>query len=151
MVLVGPKSSIHQKPDTWPGLLLLLVIVSGFIGYWVMMHTTYESADFVILTMSIGTAVSLGIAIVNWIVAKLTGFRFLSRIAQQVTFVMVPPLLLIFLVLGTIFIGLATPTEGGAMGAVGALLLALSKRLVDKDPNRFNFTIVRQAVAELRG
>ena len=40
---------------------------------------------------------------------------------------MVPPLVLMFLVLGTIFIGWATPTEGGAMGAVGALLLAFSK------------------------
>jgi tripartite ATP-independent transporter DctM subunit len=35
---------------------------------------------------------------------------------------------LIFLVLGTIFIGLATPTEGGAMGAVGALILAAANR-----------------------
>ena len=41
---------------------------------------------------------------------------------------MLPPLLLIFLVLGTIFMGIATPTEGGAMGAVGALLLALARR-----------------------
>jgi len=40
---------------------------------------------------------------------------------------MLPPLLLIFLVLGTIFMGIATPTEGGAMGAAGALLLALAK------------------------
>ena len=38
---------------------------------------------------------------------------------------LVPPLVLIFLVLGTIFLGVATPTEGGAMGATGALLLAL--------------------------
>ena len=43
-------------------------------------------------------------------------------------FVLVPPLALIFLVLGTIFIGVATPTEGGAMGATGALILAVSKR-----------------------
>ena len=43
---------------------------------------------------------------------------------------MVPSLVLIFLVLGTILVGLATPTEGGAMGAVGALLLAaLHRRL----------------------
>jgi tripartite ATP-independent transporter DctM subunit len=41
---------------------------------------------------------------------------------------MVPPLVLIFLVLGTIFMGIATPSEGGAMGAVGALVLALVKR-----------------------
>ena len=34
---------------------------------------------------------------------------------------MIPPLVLIFLVLGTIFLGVATPTEGGAMGASGAI------------------------------
>ncbi len=37
---------------------------------------------------------------------------------------MIPSLALIFLVLGTIFLGLATPTEAGAMGVVGAMLLA---------------------------
>ncbi len=37
---------------------------------------------------------------------------------------MVPSLVLIFLVLGTIFMGLATPTEAGAMGVVGAIALA---------------------------
>jgi tripartite ATP-independent transporter DctM subunit len=58
---------------------------------------------------------------------------------------MVPPLLLIFLVLGTIFIGVATPTEGGAMGAVGAMLLALGKRLGDGNPARFSLAIVRSA------
>ena len=55
----------------------------------------------------------------------------MSRMAEQVIFVMVPPLALIFLVLGTIFIGLATPTEGGAMGALGALILAAVKRRLD--------------------
>jgi tripartite ATP-independent transporter DctM subunit len=44
-----------------------------------------------------------------------------------------PPLLLIFLVLGTIFMGIATPTEGGAMGAAGALGLALAKRRLSLD------------------
>ncbi len=38
---------------------------------------------------------------------------------------MIPSLVLIFLVLGTIFMGLATPTEAGAMGAVGAIVLAV--------------------------
>ncbi|MFO1105732.1 MAG: TRAP transporter large permease subunit [Amaricoccus sp.] len=41
---------------------------------------------------------------------------------------MVPSLVLIFLVLGTIFLGLATPTEAGAMGAVGAMVLAAMHR-----------------------
>ncbi len=52
---------------------------------------------------------------------------------------LVPPLVLIFLVLGTIFIGLATPTEAGAMGAAGALLLALIKR-------RLNISLLHQAL-----
>ena len=44
---------------------------------------------------------------------------------------MVPSLALIFLVLGTIFMGLATPTEAGAMGVVGAMLLAIAYRRLD--------------------
>ena len=43
---------------------------------------------------------------------------------KAVLFVLIPPVALIFLVLGTIFLGVATPTEGGAMGALGALVLA---------------------------
>jgi len=46
---------------------------------------------------------------------------------------MLPPVILIFLVLGTIFIGWATPTEGGAMGAVGALLLSIIRRRLTWD------------------
>jgi tripartite ATP-independent transporter DctM subunit len=84
-------------------------------------------------------------ALVVGVVERFAGFRLMSRMAEQVTFVMVPPLLLIFLVLGTIFIGLATPTEGGAMGALGSLILAAVKRRLDRNPNRFNFTIIRQA------
>jgi tripartite ATP-independent transporter DctM subunit len=52
---------------------------------------------------------------------------------------MLPPLALIFLVLGTIFLGVATPTEGGAMGAVGALLLAWVK-------GRLGRTVLTQAM-----
>lgn len=45
---------------------------------------------------------------------------------------LVPPLVLIFLVLGTIFLGIATPTEGGAMGAAGAIILAMAKGKLDR-------------------
>ncbi len=77
-------------------------------------------------------------ALVAGAIEKTTGFRLISRMAEQGTFVMVPPLALIFLVLGTIFIGVATPTEGGAMGAVGAIALAIIKR-------RLTWDLVRQA------
>ncbi|MEM8964759.1 MAG: TRAP transporter large permease subunit, partial [Acidobacteriota bacterium] len=49
----------------------------------------------------------------------------LPQLLRQATLVMVPPLALILVVLGSIFAGLATPTEAGALGAVGAMLLAL--------------------------
>ncbi len=56
-----------------------------------------------------------------------------KALARRVVTIMMPPLLLIFLVLGTIFLGVATPTEGGAMGAVGALLLAMANRRLSMD------------------
>ncbi len=58
---------------------------------------------------------------------------------KRVLATLVPPVVLIFLVLGTIFLGIATPTEGGAMGACGALLLALSK-------GRISWSLLRQAL-----
>lgn len=68
------------------------------------------------------------------------GINTMSRLAQQVIIVLIPPLALIFLVLGTIFLGIATPTEGGAMGAVGALVMAASK-------GRLSMTVINQALA----
>jgi len=47
---------------------------------------------------------------------------------KKVCMVMIPPLALILVVLGSIFMGVATPTEAGAMGAVGAMVLALVNR-----------------------
>jgi tripartite ATP-independent transporter DctM subunit len=118
--------------------LLVLAVASAVFGWYMMRDSDTHGADFVVLTMFFGMLFAFAVAIVNWIVDRLIGFRFLSRIAQQTTFVMVPPLFLIFLVLGTIFIGVATPTEGGAMGASGALILGALKR-------RLTWDLVRQA------
>ncbi len=51
-----------------------------------------------------------------------------SVLARRVALVMVPPLALILIVLGSIFVGVATPTEAGALGALGAILLAAANR-----------------------
>jgi TRAP-type mannitol/chloroaromatic compound transport system permease large subunit len=129
-----------REPDGSRGLwsLLVLAIASGAFGWFMMRNSDTHGADFVVLTMFFGILFAFGVAVVNWGLERLTGLRFLSHMAQQTTFVMVPPLFLIFLVLGTIFIGVATPTEGGAMGASGALILGALKR-------RLTWDLVRQA------
>src|SRR5215470_3315217 len=120
--------------------LLGLVAIAGVVAVLIMMRTNVKAgADFVVLTMFFGIMFAFAVAVLNWVCDRTLGFRFLSRMAEQVTFVMVPPLFLIFLVLGTIFIGVATPTEGGAMGATGALILGALKR-------RLNWDLIRQAV-----
>jgi len=55
---------------------------------------------------------------------------------RQVVLVMVPPLVLILLVLGSIFAGVATPTEAGALGAVGAMALAAINRRLTRNAVR---------------
>jgi len=130
-----------REPGGSRGLtsLAVLTLVSGVFGYMMMRNSSTHGADFVVLSMFFGIMFAFAIAVINWLTNRFLGFRFLSHIAQQTTFVMVPPLFLIFLVLGTIFIGVATPTEGGAMGATGALILGTIKR-------RLNWDLIRQAV-----
>ncbi len=129
-----------REPTGSRGLtsLGILALVSAVFGWLVMRHSESHGADFVVLTMFFGITFAFGVAVINWLTNRFLGFRFLSHMAQQTTFVMVPPLFLIFLVLGTIFIGVATPTEGGAMGATGALILGALKR-------RLTWGLVRQA------
>ena len=130
-----------REPGGSRGLtsLAVLAIASGVFGWFIMRTSDTHGADFVVLTMFFSIMFAFGVAVVNWLTNRYVGYRFLSHIAQQTTFVMVPPLFLIFLVLGTIFIGVATPTEGGAMGASGALILGALKR-------RLSWDLIRQAI-----
>ncbi|MBF9234031.1 TRAP transporter large permease [Microvirga alba] len=118
------------------------VLTAALLGVYVYLHQQGKGSLALLMEMVAAGAIY---ALVVGIIERFTGFRLMSRMARQVTFVMVPPLLLIFLVLGTIFIGLATPTEGGAMGALGSVILAAIKRKLDNNPKRFNFALVRQA------
>ncbi len=135
-----PEAIGFREKDGSRGLISLgiLALASVVFGWFMMRNSETHGADFVVLSMFFGILFAFFVAVVNWIIDKLTGFRFLSAMAQQTTFVMVPPLFLIFLVLGTIFVGIATPTEGGAMGAAGALILGAIKR-------RLSWDLIRQA------
>jgi tripartite ATP-independent transporter DctM subunit len=112
-------------------LTLVLFIVFAAACYYCFTHER-ENLAILLAALSAGAFYAL----VAGFIERMSGFRLVSAMAEQVTFVMVPPLALIFLVLGTIFIGVATPTEGGAMGATGALALALAKRRLSWDLTR---------------
>jgi TRAP-type mannitol/chloroaromatic compound transport system permease large subunit len=119
--------------------LLALLVLCAAAGYgWSQVHesvinpllersTPAPGDERFILSMTIASVLALALAIAN----RVLRFGLLSRLAEQVTFVLIPPLVLIFLVLGTIFLGVATPTEGGAMGAVGALVMSFARRRLD--------------------
>ena len=96
---------------------------------------TVPTDETIVVSLCAGVILAFVIALIN----KVTRLGLLSRMAERVTFVLIPPLLLIFLVLGTIFLGVATPTEGGAMGAMGALIMAMSR-------GRLNMGLLKQAL-----
>ncbi|ACK54315.1 TRAP transporter large permease [Thauera aminoaromatica] len=135
-----PEARTLREPDGASGLrsLALLTVVAG-AGAWLFASQIYRAdapRDEVVVVSAMA---GIGIAFVAAMVNRIFGIGLLSRMAERVTFVLIPPLGLIFLVLGTIFIGVATPTEGGAMGALGAVLMALARR-------RLSLPLLRQAM-----
>ncbi|MFD1254352.1 Sialic acid TRAP transporter permease protein SiaT [Devosia equisanguinis] len=62
-----------------------------------------------------------------------------QHLAREIVTALVPPLLLIVAVLGSILAGVATPTEAASVGSIGALILALLRR-------RLDFGVLKQAV-----
>jgi GntP family gluconate:H+ symporter len=134
-----PEARSLREPngDSGTTSLLFLVIVALVVAIAVGHYYRPEAPTDERLVSSIfsGVAVAFLAAVVN----RVLKIGLLSRLAERIVFVLVPPLALIFLVLGTIFIGIATPTEGGAMGATGALILALLN-------NRLDWKLLRQAM-----
>ena len=89
----------------------------------------------IVVSLCCGVLLAFVLAVIN----KTARLGWLSNMAERVTFVLIPPLLLIFLVLGTIFLGIATPTEGGAMGALGAIIMATVR-------GRLSYSLLKQAL-----
>ena len=129
-----------REPDGASGLRsLALLTVVAVAGAWLFASQLYRTDaprdEVVVVSAMAGIGIAFVIAMVN----RVFGIGLLSRMAERVTFVLIPPLGLIFLVLGTIFIGVATPTEGGAMGALGAVLMAVARK-------RLSLALLRQAM-----
>ena len=143
------EARIYREPSGASGhkSLLALLAICAVAGWaWSQVHGQIINPmvgrerpapgdEVFIMSMTMASFLALALALVN----RVTRMGLLSRLAEQVTFVLIPPLVLIFLVLGTIFLGVATPTEGGAMGAVGALIMALARK-------RLGAQLLRQAL-----
>ncbi|WP_110804262.1 TRAP transporter large permease [Rhodobacter viridis] len=114
--------------------MAIAIAVYFLAAQW--LATTAAAKNTPILASSIAVIFVYLMALID----KASGLDRMSHLAQQVIIVLIPPLALIFLVLGTIFLGVATPTEGGAMGAVGALILSGVKK-------RLSMEVVREALA----
>jgi len=126
------------------GALLLICAGAGvawsqahesIMNPWLERSTPAPGDEIFILSMTVAAFLALGLAGIN----HLFKLGLLSKLAVRVTFALIPPLVLIFLVLGTIFLGVATPTEGGAMGAMGALIMAVGR-------GRLSWKLLRQAL-----
>ena len=144
-----PQARIYSEPDGGSGHLSLVVLLSLCVAValaWSQVHASIMNPwlnrtlpapgdEVFILSTTVGAFLALGLALAN----RLLRLGLLSRLTERVTFVLIPPLVLIFLVLGTIFLGVATPTEGGAMGALGALLMAWGRRTL-------TFGLLKQAL-----
>ena len=129
-----------READGSSGMRSLTVLAGvSVLAAWLFASQLYRAdapRDEVIVVSSM---VGIGIAFVAAMANRLFSVGLLSRMAERVTFVLIPPLGLIFLVLGTIFIGVATPTEGGAMGALGAVLMAVARK-------RLSMGLLKQAM-----
>ena len=144
-----PEALLYKEDNGRSGhrSLLVLVLLCAAVGFgWAQVHdglmtgwleraTASPRDEIVIMSLTLASLTGLSLAIIN----RVSKLGLLSKLAEQVTFVLMPPLILIFLVLGTIFLGVATPTEGGAMGALGALILAIGKR-------RLSMPLLKQAL-----
>jgi TRAP-type mannitol/chloroaromatic compound transport system permease large subunit len=135
-----PEARTIREPNGGSGVasllaLLALAVATALTFEWFYYKAAAPLDTKIVVTTAVGMGLAFALAGAN----RLLGLSLLSQMAERVTFVLIPPLALVFLVLGTIFLGVATPTEGGAMGATGALLMAIARR-------RLGFALLRQAM-----
>ena len=129
-----------KEPDGSSGSrsLIVLVVISAIsaVAFAKLYYPPDAPLDeLIVVATCVGTAVAFFAALI----LKVLKLRLLSNLGERVVFVLIPVLGLIFLVLGTIFLGVATPTEGGAMGATGALIMAFTRR-------RLSLSLLKQAM-----
>ncbi len=134
-----PEARNLKEANGDSGVISLLALIAAAIA------AGYAATKLLGANLATDEAAALGVcvsvigAFVFALINRVLKIGLLSRMAEKVVFVLIPPLALIFLVLGTIFIGVATPTEGGGMGAMGAIIMAMINR-------RLSWSLLKQAM-----
>ena len=118
VVILGPVADVSVG-DLFAGMLLPGLILAGLYILYILARCTIRPQD--------GPALP----------PDENDPPFLKKVYITAT-ALVPPLVLIFAVLGTIMLGLATPTEAAAMGAIGTVIMTISY-------GAFNFAILQEA------
>lgn len=129
--LVGPPGATGLPSLVAAGVLFIAVAVGA--GY--LLPPDMKGDEAFVARVAAGVLVVYALTLAN----RGLALGVLSPVAEKTVFTLIPPFALIFLVLGSIFVGLATPTEGGAMGAAGAMILAMARR-------RLGMPLLKQAI-----
>ncbi len=131
-----------REPNGKSGVISLFLLIAATIFVCFIIEEMLLAAnpklhadEGAIYAATLGIVGAFVVAVIN----RRMKLGLLSKMAEKVVFVLIPPLALIFLVLGTIFVGIATPTEGGGMGAFGAMVLAIMNR-------RLSWDLLKQAM-----
>ena len=154
---LGPPLPEDERPETsgsmWLEFVAAIVVpVALFIGVTMAVHTFVASAipGEGLLSRLLGLAAYLAayaalaramIAAHRWLEANRPGGFYVSEVWTEFYLGLVPPALLVAFALGSILLGWATPTEGAACGAFGALLMTIAYGKMN--PARFQEALVK--------
>ena len=154
---LGPPLPEHERPETsgsmWLEFIAAIVVpVVLFVGATFVVHQVVAAALLGqgllhrLLALAIYLAVYAAIFFAlmrahGWLLANRPLGFYVSEVWTEFYLGLVPPALLVAFALGSILLGWATPTEGAACGAFGALLMTLGYRKMT--PSRFQEALVK--------
>ena len=134
-----PEARVFREANGKMGGTSLLILAALSVAAGIAFAETRPAEAPLDERIIVGTLAGIAVPFFMALINKTFRLGLLSAMAEKVTFVLIPPRALIFLVLGTIFLGIATPTEGGAMGAAGAVIMAVARK-------RLSWSLLKQAM-----
>lgn len=143
-VLIKPQIAPAIRSDSMDGMVNKNLFVSMLLGIY--LPFLWLAAIFYLLILSphllfpwdlLGFSVNLGIMAIAFLPVLWMNRKHNWRFFLWVAKALIPPIVLIILVLGSIFAGWASPTEAAAIGCVGAVVLAIFK-------GKFNLKMLKE-------